>query len=222
MREFGIGPGRLKVWEVKTGTLKHDLVGYSSAKAVAFSPDGNLLAGAGRWLSDRESGTGVIVWRPNTGTRIRNIEIPCNGRAYSVALSPDSKLMAVSTQDFDLSKADAEQSSGKISLIHAASGVMTWRQMVPGWAATVAFLPDGKSIAVLCGGSRHGVNLLDTDTGQVKCNIESPDFLYNRGRWGVAMGVAPQANLLVLGGVVKDKQGCVEVWDFNAVPATPR
>ena len=48
--ESTTGPGRLKVWDVKTGTLKFDLVGHDShADAVAFSPDGNLLASAGNW-----------------------------------------------------------------------------------------------------------------------------------------------------------------------------
>ena len=61
-------PGRLKVWDVKTGTLKHDLPGYFWADSVAFSPDGNMLASAGG------SGSGVIIWNPHTGKQIRTIE----------------------------------------------------------------------------------------------------------------------------------------------------
>ena len=54
--ERSTGPGRLKIWDVKTGTLKHDLVGHSDANAVSFSPDGSVLASAGSWLSDAETG----------------------------------------------------------------------------------------------------------------------------------------------------------------------
>ena len=65
------GPGRLKVWEVKTGMLKHDLVGHSHADAVTFSPDGNLLASAGRWQGASDWGTGVVIWNPHLGKKIR-------------------------------------------------------------------------------------------------------------------------------------------------------
>ncbi len=57
------GPGRLKTWDVKTETLKHDLVGHSQASSVAFSPDGAVFASAGSWHSDAETGTGVVIWR---------------------------------------------------------------------------------------------------------------------------------------------------------------
>ena len=60
--ERSTGPGRLKIWNVKTETLKHDLVGHSDANAVAFSPDGSLFASGGSWRSDAETGTGVVIW----------------------------------------------------------------------------------------------------------------------------------------------------------------
>ena len=67
------GPGRLKVFDVKSGSLQHDLVGHSYPDAVAFSPDGTMLASAGRWSSDGDNGTGVILWDPQTGKQIRRI-----------------------------------------------------------------------------------------------------------------------------------------------------
>jgi serine/threonine protein kinase/WD40 repeat protein len=45
--------GILKLWDVKTGELKYDLKDQSGGQvvAIAFSPDGKLLASAGEWTS---------------------------------------------------------------------------------------------------------------------------------------------------------------------------
>ncbi|MGD0899264.1 MAG: hypothetical protein ABR915_15615, partial [Thermoguttaceae bacterium] len=81
--ELSTGPGRLKVWEVKTGTLKHDLAGHSHATAVAFSPDGSLLASTGRWMTATDhDGTGVILWNPQSGVKLRTIEVLANGGTH--------------------------------------------------------------------------------------------------------------------------------------------
>ena len=96
------GPGRLKVWDVQAGTLMHDLVGHNNqAYAVAFSPDGRLLASAGRWMRDRDRGNGVILWDPLAGTAIHSlIRTTANGGVRSIAFSPDSKMLAMGTQRF--------------------------------------------------------------------------------------------------------------------------
>ncbi len=69
------GPGRLKLWDVQTGSLKHDLVGHNDqAYAVAFSPDGKLLASAGRWATEGEFfGNGVVIWNAQTGEAIHKL-----------------------------------------------------------------------------------------------------------------------------------------------------
>jgi WD40 repeat protein len=75
------GPGRLKVWDVGTAELKHDLVGHSHANAAAFSPDGKLLASAGNWQGASDWGTGVVIWNPRIGKKIRSLETEANGGA---------------------------------------------------------------------------------------------------------------------------------------------
>ncbi|MHC4178805.1 MAG: WD40 repeat domain-containing serine/threonine protein kinase [Planctomycetota bacterium] len=90
----GTGPGRLKLWDVQSGRLKHDLAGHDDhVNAVAFSSDGRLLASAGRWMTWNESGTGVIVWNSQTGEKICRLPLlGANGGAHAVAFSPDSRI----------------------------------------------------------------------------------------------------------------------------------
>ena len=78
----GTGPGRLKVWNIRNGDLLHDLAGHSHAHSVAISPDGNILASAGRWSSNREDGSGVILWDSETGEKNPGVHEPSK-RWYS-------------------------------------------------------------------------------------------------------------------------------------------
>ncbi len=127
--ERSTGPGRLKIWNVKTETLKHDLIGHGDANAVAFSPDGSLFASAGSWRSDAETGTGVIVWNGTTFTKVRTVSIEANGGTDSVAFSPDGTLMAISSRHFDKDKAN-DPGTSIVSLANAESGMVMRRNIM--------------------------------------------------------------------------------------------
>ena len=202
------GPGRVKLWEVQSGTPKRDLVGHSHAHAVAFSPDGNLLASGGRWLDHSESGTGVIIWNPRTGEKIRRAKIVANGGTRSVAFSPDGKLVAIGSQHFD--KAN-DTSTGAISVAYALSGITKWKQTVPGWANPLAFSPDGESVAVLCGG--RSMRFLETETGEVKHEIRPADSSQG-GEW-TDFAIASQRRKMAIGGVDNARRGSVELWGWE-------
>jgi serine/threonine-protein kinase len=205
------GPGRLKVWDVKTGTLKLDLVGHSHANAVAFSLDGNLLASAGNWLDNNRAGTGVIVWDPRNGKKIRTMTTEANGGTHAVAFSPNSKLVLIGSRIFDK---DNDTSTTAISLAHALTGIMEWKQIIPGWANPKAFSPDGKSVAVLCG--KQSIRIFETETGTLKHEIRSAASPQG-GRWN-DFAIAPQGHLLAIGGSGADNGGFVEVWELDSAP----
>jgi serine/threonine protein kinase len=207
------GPGRLKLWEVKTGSLKHDLVGHSDSNAVSFSPDGNLLASAGRW-SGREFGTGVIIWNPQTGAKSRTFPTEANGGTWSVAFSPNSKLVAIGSLNFDKDK-DKDASTWAVSLTRVGSGIMEWQQTIPRGTKPAAFSPDGKSVAVLCGG--QSIRFFETETGKVKHEIRSTDFPQS-GRWN-DFAITPHK--LAIGGIDAEKRGFVELWDLGSVSSDP-
>jgi len=204
------GPGRLKVWEVKTGTLKYDLVGHGSANAVAFSPDGNLLASVGYWTTKYHRVGGAGIWNPHTGAKIRNISTDASGGVRSVAFSPNSKLLAIGSMRFFDKDGFRDASSGAVTLTHVSSGVTAWLQTVP-WAGRMAFSPDGKSVAVLCG--RRSIRFLETETGRVMHDIPSADSP-QAGQW-TDFAIAPQAQMLAIGGLDDERKGSVELWEFD-------
>jgi RNA polymerase sigma factor (sigma-70 family) len=84
------GPPRsLKLWEVSTGkevrTIKAAHTQF--AVAVAWSPDGTLLASSG--------GEGVVkLWDPATGKELARLKGPITGKGHSLAFSPDGSLLA--------------------------------------------------------------------------------------------------------------------------------
>jgi len=210
--ESTTGPGRLKVWDVKTGALKFDLAGHDNqANAVAFSPDGNLLASAGNWRDASEAGTGAIIWDALNGTQVCRIRVEANGGTHSVAFSPNSKLVAIGSVTFDKDKAN-DSATGVVRLAHAATGIVDWQQTVPGWLGPVAFTPDGKSVAVLSAG--RSIRFLDAETGKEKNSFQSAD--YADERWN-DFAIAANGHMLAVGGIDAEanRRGFVEFWTLD-------
>jgi len=203
------GPGRLKVWEVKTGKLLHDLAGHSHASAVAFSGDGSLLASAGQWHGGTDHGTGVIIWNPETGARMRTLVQQANGGTLAVAFSPTNKLVAIGSLHFDK---ENDTSSMTITLTYALSGITEWQRKLPGWAHPITFAPDGKSIAVLSRG--QSILFLETSTAKTLNELRTTDSA-DKGRW-TDLAIPPHSGNLVIGGVDQNGKGSVQVRDLQA------
>jgi WD40 repeat protein len=108
--------------------------------AVAFSPDGALVASSSR-------DQGIKVWEAATGTPRLAIEGRCFG---GVAFSPDGKTLAAGgylAQDAGQGKARAD----RLRLWDVTTGKVTLRlNAQDDLAAGVAFSPDGGTVAAEC------------------------------------------------------------------------
>jgi WD40 repeat protein len=120
----------IHLWEVSTGReLRHFAAHQHVITALHFSPTGRLLASAG-W-------DGVVrVWSTASGKEYRLLKVSPEG-VRRVIFSPDGRLLATASQD------------GTIRLWELFSGGEIRR--FNGWATSLAFSPDSKTLATVNG-----------------------------------------------------------------------
>jgi WD40 repeat protein/tRNA A-37 threonylcarbamoyl transferase component Bud32/Flp pilus assembly protein TadD len=124
----------------------HHALGFvgplSSVRAIAFSPDGRLLATA--------SNNTAVLWDAVTRDPIGSA-LPHQGGVTAVAFSPDGKLLATACWDGTVRLFDA--------VTHDPIGSPLWHW---GGVTALAFSPDGKLLATAC--SDWTVRLWDVAT----------------------------------------------------------
>lgn len=139
----------LFLWDTLTGQQKQTLNGHSAGIGrVLFSPDGLLLASAGK------NGT-VYLWNTRTGQQ-RNIPTEKHGHAkIPFSFSPDGKILASCNSDGIISLWDTRTGQQKQTLPKREYRV-----------SCVSFSPNGETLA---SGSGDGtIYLWDLHTGQQK------------------------------------------------------
>jgi WD40 repeat protein len=124
----------LRVWDVERGRELHRWTPATGALvALAFAPDGSLLATVGAHREKGQEGSGTIVlWDMDTGRATRTIDVP--QLLYSAAFSADGRTLATGGESIRL----WEVATGKER--HTLSG---HKDAV----YTLAFSRDGKHLA---------------------------------------------------------------------------
>lgn len=135
---------------------------------VVFSPDGEVVLTASMDWGDRETDTNIKLWDAETGRLRATLE----HESYigDVAFSPDGKLVAVGTSP---SLGTSLGGGGEIKLLDGRTGKLrkTLRWTGDDSINSVAFSPDGKSLAVGQGLSSRGICFFDVASGQRKSII---------------------------------------------------
>lgn len=179
---FGLRDGGAEIFDAatlkKTKALPPAKDG-GDTNAVAFSPDGKALIGAGRFDDD------VFVWNLDSAKlqRIYKMPNPLAGYRYatSVAMSRDRKTIAAGLGQRAVSSGDTGVEAGGIVLWDADTGKLrTALRSQRGAITALAFSPNDR---FLVSGSRDGtVQYWDRNTGRpIATAVAGPN-----GRWVVS------------------------------------
>jgi WD40 repeat protein len=130
------------------------LAGHKHVTALAYSPDGRMLAIA--------SSQGLVLWDAATGARVRALAgpEPSNGFTWvsgTVAFAPDGRVVA------------AGDRTGRIRLWNVADGTLAGELSPRGdlrELSSLVYAPDGRTLAFA--GSPGGVGLWDTTGDRVR------------------------------------------------------
>jgi eukaryotic-like serine/threonine-protein kinase len=150
--------GTTSLWNASDGTLIRTLSDRDSTDvlAIAFSPDGSLLATA-------DSNGNVYLRDARTGALRRTLTDQGAGGVLAVAFSPDGKILATSDK------------AGRIALWNSASGtkLTTITIRASKGVNTLAFSPDGASLAA---GDYNGTTYLrQMPSGAAVAQFPVPD-----------------------------------------------
>ncbi len=182
-----------------TGQLVHQCRGHKGfVSGLAFAADGRTLASAS-W--DKT----VALWDVATGQELGRLQGHPQ-EVMSVAISPDGKLVASGSTDGTLRIWDA--ASGKT--LHQCVGELGDRgdRGNLGWVRSVAFSPDGKTVAAAGGvhgtrGKQGLLSLWDVATGQERARWEAhAERVY-------CVAFSPDGTLLASGG----GDHAIRLWD---------
>ncbi len=182
----------LELWDVETGSQVAAMSGRGTEgiEALAFSPDGRLLAAGESW-----SGTSVHLWDVETAARTATLE-GHRDRVNSLAFSPDGRTLASASHDHTVKLWDVDSAS-----------IVTTFEGHESWIFSVDFSPDGTRLA---SASKY-IKLWDIDTGQATTFSLGDDFSVLRG----SVVFSPDGRRLAAGSA--DGATLLEVATGNAV-----
>jgi WD40 repeat protein len=121
-------------------------------RALAFSPDGQLLASAG---GDESGGDEIVLWSPATGVR-RSTFTHRAGTISALAFSPDSASLAVGEEDGRIRILDVRNGEEQVAFAGR-----------PGRVTCLAYTFDGKAlISMVEGDPEAEVRRWDVKTGE--------------------------------------------------------
>lgn len=150
----GDGGGVIKLWDGRSGVALRTLTeagiltqGEPSIRALAFSPDGTVLASATTTNSESEEGvvarkTDIILWDVSSGKPVGALQ-GLEGSYTSLAFSPDGSVLAGGRADEILTP---NKSEAGVTLWDLKSGQEVAKLPAAIDASVLIFTPDGKQL----------------------------------------------------------------------------
>lgn len=165
------------------------LTGHVEAvRAIAFSPDGSLLAAAGGLPA--RSGE-VKIWDVATRTELRTIH-GHNDCVYAVSFSPDGKSIATSSYDKLI----------KLWNVDTGKEIRTFKDHIDAVYA-LAFTPDGKRL--ISSAADRTVKVWDVETGERLYTLSEPQDGLN------TIALDPSGKFVTAGGLDKT----IRIWELE-------
>jgi WD40 repeat protein/serine/threonine protein kinase len=212
---YALGPdspdeeGVIKLWDMRTGAERLTLPHRACYDALAFSPDGKILA-AGGWQRNpiKQRNDGVLrLCDAATGRELVKPKLDC-GEVADVEFSPDGNLIAIATlrHFLDPTIHPFEISHGEIRVFDITRREWIFRKPLTRNVLAAAFSPDGKCLAAV------GNNWKDQN-GNVKIwNIEADSELASLGGHAghvLSVTYAPDGKCMATTGT----DGTIRLWD---------
>lgn len=230
------GDGHIWIWDVTTGQILQDFVGY--ALTITWNPQKNILAGAG--------GNRFTFWDTMTGQLKQSIEIPlfqkthgetiwgicwmAEGKALAVVADRGIYVWDIIRDDYLLSKQDIERDFEIPGIYRPAScspdgmelatqaGIYSSQSgnFVKGFASSarlslglsVRWSPDGSRVAI---NAEEIVIIIDAVTGRIIHELEqSKSDMFGMGYYD-SIGWSPDGKWLAAG----DGDGNVRIWNTD-------
>ncbi|RHZ61915.1 mitochondrial 37S ribosomal protein uS2m [Aspergillus thermomutatus] len=187
--------GKFKLWHTATGALKQTFKGHTHpVQAVAFSPDGQVLASGSYDKTIR-------LWDTTTGLLQQTLEDHIDW-VRAIAFSSCGQLLASGSHDSTIKLWDT--GTGALKRTLTVEGPL--RKTVDGHQGSVgavAFSPDSRLLA--SGTHASTVRLWDTTTGALRRTLEGHTFSV----WAVAF--SPDSQLLASGSF----DSTAKLWDIT-------
>ncbi|HZO87408.1 MAG TPA: hypothetical protein VFB38_03650 [Chthonomonadaceae bacterium] len=201
-----LGISEIKLWDARNGLYEPPLSEYHFfLRALAFSPDGHTLAAGGWQEAERRRTYGAVkLWDTRAGAVTQTFSVEDGADVFTVAFSPDGKLLAVGSGSSAVSGI-----LGKVTVWDVATGRLKWTQTRHSTAVLcAAFSPDGKTLATV--GNDNAIRLWEAQTGALRQTLES------KGPWIAAVTFSPDGKILASGG----SDRVVRLWNLQTGQVT--
>lgn len=188
--------GTVRIWDVRTWHVQQVLAGFKSdVESVDFSPDNSRIVTGNR---DRS----VEIWDVKTGAILRLLD--GQGEVFSVAYSPDGKLVAAG------SGSSGSGAPGCVSVWDAETGQRLWTHKGHSERClSVAFSPDGKLLG--SAGNDNTIRLWNPRAGNLERMLETHGVLVVN-----ALAFSPDGKTIACGG----NDGNARLWDLKSETIT--